>query len=236
MRPEPSRVGSSSATAQVQPSKGSNRWARVAVVPVVLVALAAVLGLVHARAEEMLDGWATEDGLIETAQVLLFLAAALTCAWGLRRGTAVRWAWPILFGSVLLALEEIDWGQRILGYSTPDALEVNNRQQSFNVHNLAGVHENIRALGICLLLVAFVGLPLLARTSTRGRGLLERLRLPVPHATCVTAAVLAVLFMLVPRLGGEVVFALDEVGELFLALTICAYALLVAQGRAPRRP
>ncbi len=47
---------------------------------------------------------------------------------------------PVLFavGFFMLFGEEISWGQRLLGFETPEAFKEINVQDEFNLHNLAG--------------------------------------------------------------------------------------------------
>jgi hypothetical protein len=87
-----------------------------------------------------------EDGPVEYASFLaLWIGAALSglTAVGALRAN-VRLGRPIAlfhvcFGLflVFLGLEEISYGQRILGFETPPALAVVNTQGEFNLHNLS---------------------------------------------------------------------------------------------------
>lgn len=36
---------------------------------------------------------------------------------------------------LFFAVEEISWGQRIIGFETPDFLALSNTQEEFNIHN-----------------------------------------------------------------------------------------------------
>ena len=63
---------------------------------------------------------------------LLLVGTALAERSWRRRGVYVLGAAALLF----VAGEEISWGQRILGFATPDALAALNRQDEFNVHNI----------------------------------------------------------------------------------------------------
>lgn len=79
--------------------------------------------------------WFVEDGVVETLQVLcLFVSTTLLVLLAQR----AEWAWPLLVlagCTLLLLLEEISWGQRIFGITTPAALQSFNRQGEFNLHN-----------------------------------------------------------------------------------------------------
>lgn len=87
-----------------------------------------------------------EDSLLETLQFVLILAAAVLLARlsatlfrGGRGGMGTLYLLATL-GAVFVAGEEISWGQRIFGWSTPEALETLNAQQEISVHNIHGLH------------------------------------------------------------------------------------------------
>ena len=83
-----------------------------------------------------------------TSVLLFFTAAAERSLW--RRGVYVLGGIVMVFA----AGEEISWGQRILGFATPDLLIGMNRQDEFNVHNiiiLSGRFEKIYQYGTLLL-------------------------------------------------------------------------------------
>ncbi|MBT8038340.1 MAG: hypothetical protein KJO21_12435 [Verrucomicrobiae bacterium] len=89
-----------------------------------------------------------EDGCFEYAGCLLLLCCSVLLILQGRRelkaGLPGRWsvmsAWVlILTGSIFFigAGEEISWGQRILGFDTPQTIKEINDQNEFNVHNMA---------------------------------------------------------------------------------------------------
>ena len=90
-----------------------------------------------------------EDRILEWAQFGVLVLAAVTItkvALHLRRegrpSFALVWA---LFaaGCVVIAGEEIAWGQRILGLETPEALDEVNHQGQITAHNIRGVQDAI---------------------------------------------------------------------------------------------
>lgn len=104
---------------------------------------------------------ANEDGVVEWAQfgVLLVLIVAYAMLarrlWRAdRRDLAVFYALCSL-AAVFIAGEEISWGQRILGFSTPAELEAINAQGETNLHNIGLITKvfNLVVLGICSLAI-----------------------------------------------------------------------------------
>jgi hypothetical protein len=122
-----------------------------------------------------------EDALVETASAALALGVAgvfAVTALRLRRSPGHRWA-PLgiaaTFAGVffLLGMEEISWGQRFLGFGSPEVFEA-NLQGEANLHNFAtGEVEAIYYTGSFLFLVV---LPLLFRSvpAFAGREVVER--------------------------------------------------------------
>lgn len=107
-----------------------------------VVAGAAVLAVV-AVSSRAFSALALEDGVVEnlTAALLLVAAAVLGGrAVGARRrqarSAAALFAVAAL-ACVVLGMEEISWGQRILGFGTPEALSEANTQGEANLHNVA---------------------------------------------------------------------------------------------------
>ena len=118
-----------------------------------------------------------EDSLVEWGQFLLLIAAGLCCLIVVR-GYRRYYGSPLLRISFLVlcllsffvAGEEISWGQRLLGFATPEGLAEVSVQDEFNVHNLEFVHRFRHWL---LILFGGVGLGLILRGGWRtklGRG------------------------------------------------------------------
>jgi hypothetical protein len=90
-----------------------------------------------------------EDGPAENLTALLFGLASLACCWLAietpRRNLGLessRRAVGLFFALCAVAcffieMEEISWGQRIIGFDTPMTLRAVNVQGEFNLHNLA---------------------------------------------------------------------------------------------------
>ncbi len=118
--------------------------------------------------------------------------------------TKSRRVFFLLLGLLFIVLlgEEISWGQRILGFETPENIEKRNIQNEFNFHNLDVFHlrtekldsetgDTSRKTGLAfwltakkLLIYTFVTylflIPLGVRVSEAFRNLTRRFYLPVP--------------------------------------------------------
>ena len=139
----------------------------------------------------------TEDHLFEYWTVALYLASALVCLLGPRlvsgTGSVTRYwlmGWGVLF--LLVALEEISWGQRILGLDTPDFLVSRNLQKETNIHNLDS--EGVNRLFASLVFAVAIALPSLVLLSNRLRQLIQRYGVPLPPWNLVVPFMLAFAF------------------------------------------
>ena len=108
-------------------------------------------GLVAAAAGRDVYVWFTgEDGFAEYLQVALYGASflmSLLAARRLRTGGEKSIAALYLLlalGFFFLVGEELSWGQRIFGWTTPETLRQLNRQQESNLHNLYGVEGALK--------------------------------------------------------------------------------------------
>jgi hypothetical protein len=136
-----------------------------------------------------------EDQYFEVIGSLALLATSLVFFHGFRvaRKTAAAGRISIVKQLVFLALallflfgagEEISWGQRILGFQTPESLAEVNTQDEFNAHNLAtwqnsGFLDANRLFDVFWFVFA-VAIPLLAMLAPSFRRFASRF-LPVIH-------------------------------------------------------
>ena len=141
---------------------------------------------------------AREDAVLESAQVCMVVVAAGLFAFryvrdGVRSG-AGRGCSPLLIlvalGLLLVAAEEVSWGQRMFGFETSGAF-ASNSQQETNLHNF-GTHqfELVYYFGLfaVLGLAAYVG----DRTDLRSR--LPAVAAIAPSSAVLLAAAPAIAF------------------------------------------
>jgi hypothetical protein len=119
--------------------------------PAIYVALAAYITLTFALLA-MGNNWIAatipEDHYFELVGAFAFLVTSVLFFYGfiLARRRLDK-TWPSLMKQLVYlgmaglfffgAGEEISWGQRILGFETPETLSEVNRQEEFNLHNLS---------------------------------------------------------------------------------------------------
>ena len=150
------------------------------------------LVLLHQDIEAFLF-WIREDGLVEwlTFVVLIVMSAfSFTMSFAFSRPGAegrAKKVWLFLgFLFLFGAMEEISWGQRILGIQSPEWFLKHNRQGEITIHNLViyGVNLNRvvfgRFLGI-MVLIYMLAMPILYRLNKRYKDFNNRWRIPIPQ-------------------------------------------------------
>jgi hypothetical protein len=129
--------------------------------PVLGCALLAVLAVTKRL---WFDALVREDSVLEWAEVCAYGAAAVAGALVAYRARGlVRAAYGLLSVAAIAAIgEELSWGQRLFGVTTPEPVAAANRQEELNFHNLAAVDSKTR---LVLLAAALYGavVPLVRR-------------------------------------------------------------------------
>lgn len=197
---------------------------------VVALALAAIA----AQSEARYAGYAQEDGVVEWATTFGFVGAAVLSARAFRRDaplfeSVVRVGF-ILF-CLLVAGEEISWGQRLFGFQPPEIFLEKNFQQELNLHNVLmdeqasglGFELDSKHLVVAIALVFGVLGPLLVRLR------FLHLRDVAPIAP---PWVLAPLFVSV--VAAEVTYPVDLTGEGAEMLLAFLFLIAAAFPKGPR--
>lgn len=131
------------------------RW--VAVAPLVFLAGYAV---VRVGAPDVVPRLIKEDGVLEYLQVLLYGAAAcfallVAARW---RGEVIAWAFLLFaLACVFVAIEEVSWGERLLGFAPPEPIRELNTQDEMSLHNLAPFQRILHPAYIVVGLVGGLG-------------------------------------------------------------------------------
>jgi hypothetical protein len=150
-----------------------------------------------------------EDELLEWCSFWAFFLAALVLARPVlsRREPGATWPWLTALMSLacfVIAMEEVSWGQRFLGFRPPEYFLAHNYQQELNVHNV--MSSESRALSFAALAFGFgVVLPLLARIPPLARLLGAAGMIPPPVALAPSFLAAGILQEVYPwRFTGEV--------------------------------
>ena len=152
-------------------------------------------GLMVVWNPELLQKLQYEDEIIETLSCTMLLLAAIlmfstlyTKRFHNTNFTIRQLSLPISIGILflLISLEEISWGQRIIGFETPEAFS-QNLQGEFNLHNFdSWLAENLYyATALC----AFVLLPYAAAGARRQWHPLAAIFIPMPAFALIAAPV-----------------------------------------------
>lgn len=142
---------------KIRPVMSDARWLRLSVasIPIFTVALVVALKVTVPNFYRLLIA---EDGPVENATVIAYGAAAVLAA-GLFISLRSQQQKIIAFlylalaaGLLFIAMEELNWGQRLVGFSTPNFFVEHGTKPEFSLHNLKAV-----PLGYLFILVGFFG-------------------------------------------------------------------------------
>lgn len=163
----------------------------------------------HVQEDQPLE-WATFWGFMVAA--ILFMRAAI-----LQRQTGqVRLPWffaGVAAFCVVVGMEEISWGQRVLGYTPPHYFLENNFQQELNFHNVMATSLRKQLLGAIFVVYGLL-LPLLRRIP-KGNAVLQKLQITSPPIG------LAPIFLVL--LGLLIAYPLSYMGEIIEACMALAF-------------
>jgi len=220
----------------------------IAAIPILIV-----LGMVATVPFPDFFVWITaEDSLLEWLQFLLLLAASLIFAWSgfllLRshRGKIGFLFLLVALGAFFVAGEEIAWGQRIFGWSTPESLEAVNSQQETTLHNISSAHP-IFVYSMMLVGLYGVLMPIFASIwwNKKQESILHRLLIPplclVPAFFMPFGYRFSRLALGVDALFPKLIFVITKFSEvtevcLYFALLVFAWLNLHSiQWRGPSR-
>jgi len=194
-----------------------------------------------------------EDGLIENLSALFFLLGFMICVYYMVKIKSLKSKSFLVLWALLCFFflgEETSWFQRILQFSTPEAIKNINAQEEFNFHNLKWIQggewddaiEQKQYLNYKLLLSGqnmfrigfftyFFCFPLLG-LSVKLRGMFESLNFPLPRSLLVISIWVTILLSFFLAMSSSKITgkALAETREMTYALFIFLYLLTHAKG------
>ncbi len=169
-----------------------NKWEWIVFSLVLLSLLIGLYVVYGVGVKSFEENYVVEDGLVEYGSALFLLAIGIYCFYktaNYRKRHPVWW----LVGTIGLGLlfifgagEEVSWGQRLLGFETPDALKEINRQDEVTLHNIRIGDFDVNKIIFSKLLTAilifyFTIYPLLYRGVAWIKKLTNALGIPVPQ-------------------------------------------------------
>jgi hypothetical protein len=167
-----------------------------------------------------------EDEYLEWASFWAFISAAIIY---LRNALTppfqFRGAWFLLALSAFcgfIAMEEISWGQRVVGYRPPEYFLEFNFQQELNLHNI--VATDLRKLAFQVVTFGYgVGLPLIMLLPGVGK-VLQRMGIIAPPVALIPAFTLTGIMQITYpfKFTGEWVELMLGLGFLFAAMATVA--------------
>ncbi len=174
-----------------------------------------------------------EFGIIENLTVVFLLIAIGFCVAALLpiRGTdhtggLKGWLLLLILGAAYFALEEISYGQHLMGWTAPETWAEINDQQETNLHNVHPVFDQLPRLLLSLaILIGGVILPLYRHFRKIDLVPANRFYWQWPTMDCLTAGLLVTL---VRPVYGPLDFDFINTGETkenFIALFILLYCV-----------
>lgn len=168
----------------------------------------------------------SEDHIAEYGTSVSFgLAGLILLSLSFIRGPKVRRVMWMLIGvmALLIAAEEISWGQRIFYVDTPDIISEANLQGEITLHNLAAfdsVNNELHSIASYLILMYLVFSLLVLISMPRLEEKFSVIGLPLIQPRLVPVFLLAPYFFLFYPVAKW-----DEIGELFLGIAVLMWAV-----------
>ena len=167
-----------------------------------------------------------EDEFLERGTFWAFILAAGVFVWtGIKQRIEIGgWPWFLIgvgLFCILVAMEEISWGQRIFAYRPPTYFLEQNFQQELNIHNVMSTPFRMLTLKAIILGYGVV-LPL-ATLWPWLKTILDRIGIASPPIALVPAfAITYITYEIYPWKGsGELVELMLGLGFLFAAIDSC---------------
>jgi hypothetical protein len=231
--------------------RDSAEWRLPAWLAYILIGTAAALAVVPVLLLPLRDAYRAlliEDGPVEWLQFACLVLIVPTYLWLARhlRSRGQTWV-AVLYllagiGVIFIAGEEISWGQRIIGWATPESIAAINKQEETNIHNVGLVLRVFNAATLTIALLAIV-LPIARwaiwpnwKRSAVAFALVPPLALAPAFA--LAFAYRAMRFVIVPEAGFSLT-KYQEATELAFYLALLSFGLLlvrVFRHEAARQP
>src|SRR4030043_1276170 len=193
--------------------------------------------------------WIREDGLAEWltfVELSIMSIYSFTVSFSFQHSSETKAARRVWFFLGLLflfgAMEEISWGQRILGIKSPEWFMRHNRQGETNIHNLMIYGKNLNRLVfgklLTIIILIYVGvMPLLYCTNKRMKEFINRWAIPIAQNYQVLLFIIITIAIrmhlnLSKKVGELLEFSICYITFLILAHPYNREIILFKKGRA----
>lgn len=202
--------------------------------PVVVNSLLAVLGLAGViylllQKPVLYIHFINENWWAEYGTFCSYLMAGLFLGWSFVADARSRTPLLALFAlaTLVIALEEIKWGQDVLGLNPPEVFVRHNRQGQITLHNMIAGPSHATA-GVVVFLLS-VALPIAARRMRTLGMYCQRWGVPLVPRYLWPFFLLATGLLLAP--GAAMYLKFDEVAEFALAFATLAFAVHICMAK-----
>lgn len=212
-----------------------------------LVGLEGYLLSVHVLGADRNSTLFAENGLFELGTAaFFFLAGSLAFALCLRsRGVLANrcraYYLAFAFAGWFVSLEELSYGQHLLGWSTPDWFAAHSSKQEFNLHNLHGdrLSEVLRESANVVFPVGCVVLPLVFMVRDRSSQPSHWSYYVLPKTELLTSVLVGQALTVLENIskltiGTSMLVRPGEVQEFFWAMATAIYASVMVRRLVPR--
>lgn len=172
----------------------------------------------------------TEDTPAEYATTTAYIAGCFLLTWAMIKISDARTIMSalLLLFMFFVGMEEISWGQRIIGIETSDFFMEHNHQRELNIHNLSSVRYTKMIFHNAMLLWLLLSWVSWKRLGPFGR-LLGWLKVPKIPPLAAPYFILALIYA---YLG--VIPKSEELNELLFALGFCFVSLDILYTTGPK--
>ena len=182
-----------------------------------------------------------EDGIVENLTAIFCLLAGYFCLKNFfrRKKLLSQNALLIFLAGVLflfVGLEEISWGQRIIGLKPIITQNRLNDQREINLHNLRFLYSFFYTWGLWFLVLATGIMPILTYLSKTIKKLLIKIKIPLmPKLVCLSVWLGFIFYILLPRFLPQRHVSMELMELCFsfvlLAYVFCDYFYLLKYGK-----
>jgi hypothetical protein len=224
-----------SAAMESKPSKALIYLSKY-LIPLLLI----VFVVIYRTNTELLFQMTDEDNFLEWATAILLIIAgiiSLVSALQIRQNQDLFFWFFLIFSilCILASLEEISWGQRLLGVESPEYFLEASDQGEINIHNIIQKYtQNIKIFNFTYSfktkhltgLITFIYgtcFPLLAK-NPKVNDLLTRYQIVIPNRLLAFSFFIGSILMIDIPTGEE-----EEIGEFLLSICIFLFMLIEDQ-------